>query len=503
MTNSNLSPFFISAIFLWGIGCTQRSNENRIIPAREFEKTLYMLAVTDTSADVFNQLGEEAAHAGDFPQALQYFQRSMEIHSDQGDSSAYFDTKLNTASVHARFRNFDRAIELAQEVLTYTFRADDSLRAAETLNMLAGFYGDAGRVKESLQATEKSFNMLRKHTDLVRRSSAYNQMAFSYIDANQWEKALPFLDTAYFYTKAAGQIEYLPIMQLNLGDCLNELGRYDEAETHLHAALANADSLGLLALQAVVLLRLSELSEAQHNLTAALNFLKESVALNKRVFSSDNAEKLLALETRYETREKEQKIRLLRAKQQMSQFRSKLIAGSVLFIFIGFVLIANRQRNKLLKSRKRLARKQAEMDSYVQRLLQKNEQLSEMSKALRQLQLGHTETEQNENSSNGIPADTLKGLLDQHILTEKDWQDFKKHFEGMHPKYISSVRTNFSTISEAEERLFLLLKINLNTHEIAHILGITTNAVKKGRQRLRKRLDLKPDESLESFIRSF
>jgi len=48
-----------------------------------------------------------------------------------------------------------------------------------------------------------------------------------------------------------------------------------------------------------------------------------------------------------------------------------------------------------------------------------------------------------------------------------------------------------------------LLKLNLNRQEIAATLGISPSTVKKGRLRLRKRLNLESEEDLNQFIQQF
>jgi len=47
--------------------------------------------------------------------------------------------------------------------------------------------------------------------------------------------------------------------------------------------------------------------------------------------------------------------------------------------------------------------------------------------------------------------------------------------------------------SEAEERLFLFIKLNLTSQEAAAMLRISVDGVKKTRNRLRKRLGLGED----------
>ena len=49
-------------------------------------------------------------------------------------------------------------------------------------------------------------------------------------------------------------------------------------------------------------------------------------------------------------------------------------------------------------------------------------------------------------------------------------------------------------------RLAALLKMNLSSKEIASVLNITMEGVKKARQRFRKKLELSSEDSLENFV---
>ncbi len=94
-------------------------------------------------------------------------------------------------------------------------------------------------------------------------------------------------------------------------------------------------------------------------------------------------------------------------------------------------------------------------------------------------------------------------LYSQRILTPSDWLSFKAYFEREYPGYLNRIRSCFAGITEAEERLFLFVKLRLTNREIATILGISADSVKKTRSRLRKRLNLSENVELENFVLSF
>ncbi len=100
-------------------------------------------------------------------------------------------------------------------------------------------------------------------------------------------------------------------------------------------------------------------------------------------------------------------------------------------------------------------------------------------------------------------AEIELNLYNHKILTDSDWLTFKTQFEKAFPDYPARVRKVYPTISEAEERLFLFIKLKLKNKESAAILGISPDSIKKTRTRLRKRLDLLDEMGLNTHIDHF
>jgi DNA-binding CsgD family transcriptional regulator len=79
------------------------------------------------------------------------------------------------------------------------------------------------------------------------------------------------------------------------------------------------------------------------------------------------------------------------------------------------------------------------------------------------------------------------------ILTDADWEKFKQYFNSVYPDFVLALKTKSPKLSSAELRLVMLAKMGLSTKESAAMLGISIDAVKKGRYRLRKKLNLSGD----------
>ena len=95
----------------------------------------------------------------------------------------------------------------------------------------------------------------------------------------------------------------------------------------------------------------------------------------------------------------------------------------------------------------------------------------------------------------------IKSELNVTIRTQA-WEDFETHFKSVHPHFMDNLINKFSKLSTGEIKLCALLKLNLNSKEIASILFQNPQSIDIARYRLRKKMKLKRDENLNSFLMS-
>ena len=86
------------------------------------------------------------------------------------------------------------------------------------------------------------------------------------------------------------------------------------------------------------------------------------------------------------------------------------------------------------------------------------------------------------------------------INNDNNWEQFRSYFEDVHRDFNSKVMRNYPEVSNNDLRLMSLLKMNLSSKEIANILNISIEGVKKARYRLRKKLNLNTEESLQELV---
>lgn len=445
-----------------------------------------------------NQEGDSVRALGQYPEAIALYQRSMDSAAAQADSFLYYDSKLDLACVYDRLGELPKAIEIAEPVLYAYMRGGDTTRVGRAYSTLSALYGRANMPDKQLTTAQKGYELLRTRGSLIERCAAYNQMAFTYSGNGNWAAALPLLDSALALMQASGVLDQLCGMYLNLGNCHRNLGHWAEARRYFEHAEQLAVQSGQAHLHSVALNRLSQVAEATGRPSEALTLYRQSVMIKDSIFREDNAQKIRKMEADYVVKEKEQELSLVQARYQAEVNRRNMILVFGLLLLVAIGVYWRLWRQKMKHSKQELARHQQALAEFAQLLRVKNTRISELEEKHNQEYAAIAEKEPAAGALD--ESDFPEGLYNSRILTDADWELFKNYFERGNPGFLIRLRSGFPKLSSAEERLLLLLKLNFSSHEVASTLGISKEGVKKGRQRLRKRLGLRPEDDLEQFI---
>ena len=106
----------------------------------------------------------------------------------------------------------------------------------------------------------------------------------------------------------------------------------------------------------------------------------------------------------------------------------------------------------------------------------------------------------NEKSITNIEISKVLKTIDENIKFDNDWYRIKAHFEKIHTGFFDRLRKKYPQLTPNDHKLCALLRMNLNTKEISHILKITAPSTEISRIRLRKKLELPKGINLTQHI---
>ncbi len=96
----------------------------------------------------------------------------------------------------------------------------------------------------------------------------------------------------------------------------------------------------------------------------------------------------------------------------------------------------------------------------------------------------------------------LQRNLEQLTTEEDSWADFKKVFETTNPDFFNRLLQCNKKITPHDLKHAAFIKMQMDNHEIAETFGIEMKSLQMSRYRLKKKLGLGADKSLNEFINS-
>jgi DNA-binding NarL/FixJ family response regulator len=147
------------------------------------------------------------------------------------------------------------------------------------------------------------------------------------------------------------------------------------------------------------------------------------------------------------------------------------------------------QRNKALQDlhEQEVLLLRQEINNYLILLAQKNQALQEVKDGLDQ-------------TSKSLNPKQLSNQIARMLEQDDYWETLLHKFQRTEPRFMQWLHQQCSSLSPAELRLALLLRLGMDNKAIAHLLNISAEGVKKSRYRLRKKLNLGEQDNLDKYL---
>jgi len=227
--------------------------------------------------------------------AIFYYKKSLELKKKLKDSARYSITLNNMALTYSSLHYYDSAYTVLKEALLIDYLLDDKVSAAYTNGSLGEVFLDNG-VRDSafyyLRESLEFFNKM-EHTDYV---------------------------LAYYNQK--------------LGETSILLTEYNDAQMYFKKGLAYAMQVGAKPIEKECYKGLENVSKHLGLFEAAYNYGQTYSALQDTLFKAESAQKLSAIETSYQIKNKEQEIYILNAQAQTDKYKFYIAIGGILLVLL-------------------------------------------------------------------------------------------------------------------------------------------------------------------------
>ncbi len=478
------------------------------------------IILTDSAIAVFDRMNEEYKAAvmhglkaeilsdqGKYLIAYEEARKSYQVIDNLNKPIRRAEALNQLANIETRLGNYHSALDHHLETVPIYEKYLDSLTLPLVYNNIGENYFRLHKSDSAKWYFTKAHALATKFELAREVGNALVNLAVIHKKDNEPDSALIKLNKALTIFSNINYKKEIALVYSKLGQVYLQLGEHDNAMNALNQSVEIFESIGAInELKEAIKLR-SALYEKQGFVSNALEDYQRFHSLSDSVYNIEKSRQIEDLRALHITEKKEQEIlrqaneiRLLSQKAKINQLKASLsIAGLGLALFlIGATIYFYKQRakqNKLENEKvtSELEFKRKELTANALHLAGKNrllETLMEQVKTLQEKQNGKTDFNQ------------LLHTIKFNLQDENNWNNFKMHFEAVHKDFNTRIKEQYPNLTANELRLIALLKMNLSSKEIANILNVSSEGIKKARYRLRKKMEISSDESLQDQILS-
>lgn len=494
-------------------------------------------------ASALHQIGAVYNRLNRYNEAVQSFKKSGEIFLSLQDSLAYIKTIENIGVSFKLMKYHNMAIENFLVARKYYDQIKNDLGACRINIHISNIYIYQEEYHKALQHLKESLKIIdgdhhkiisstifknigvclketKQYDEAIfyfQKSLSYNKiknnkktiallqssLGETYLKMQEYIKATDFLKKALINYPKNGDIHYKSITQNTLAKTYLKLYQVDAALSHGNYALQLAKEINDLKEQMEAIQTLASIAEYKGDSQTAYKYYKQITVIKDSLQAIHKIEHTRELQYKYETELKENLITELSKKNYHAELKNLYLL--ILFLFCALSLGAGtlmfRKKFKLNYLEKTLLNreldlKKKELTTNSLQLAKKNEILENLKEEVQQI---HFSEDQNRQYN----YQKLLQTLNFNKANDRDWENFKNCFEQLHNDFYSKIKNKYPDVTSNELRLMALLKINLSSKEIATILNITHEGVRKARYRLRKKLNIDTNQQLIDEILRF
>ncbi|MEP2936447.1 MAG: tetratricopeptide repeat protein [Gilvibacter sp.] len=436
--------------------------------------------------------------------------KGFKLMEQLGDSIRIADSYNHLATLEYNMENYQKAIGYNQKALKIYEDYDDIFYQAQALNDLGVQHLRLAQYPEALSYFDASIIKSKEASIPGVEASSLTNIGAVYFEQNQPQKAIDALEKAIVIAQTTNAQRRVAIAQNQLAKVYNSINQPRNAIEHATAALAYSKEKEILSIQGLSNQHLSDAYALLGDNKNAFAYYKGFKMLNDSIINKEKVQIIEEQRIIFDTEKKEAAIRLQKEKIESLNAKAKndkltktlyTIGLISLVVILGLLYFGFKQRikkNRIAREKQEailkqeIAFKKKELASQTLHLVQKSTFITELKDNLVKIKQSPELFK--------VEFRRLVMLLKRESAEDKDWEVFKSYFSQVHNDFDRVLKSISADISEKEIRLASFIRMNLTTKEIASMLNVLPDSVLTSKYRLKKKLNLTKEQSLNDYL---
>ena len=433
-------------------------------------------------ADIYSGLSWGCIELNNKEKALSFINKSIDLYQQLGDSTGVAVSYNYKGYVYYKTLDYKEADRYYNYALAIFRQQDDKRNIAAVINNLcqtpANNQSKIDLIKEGIQLNQTLNNIWSV-------SENYNTLGRQYYFQHRYNDAILALDQGNKYA-----------LKINSKNLLAE--NYEIR---------------------------AQIFSAQKDYAMAYIMLQKQMDMEKAVRSEKNMKEveqnlsyqdLLKLRQEYELKQKEQDVRMLRKNLMIWIVAMTLVVMLILMRFLSYKrkkqLELMAQQYKLEQSQRELMeadikKKESTIDHIDHKLQSAKEKLAIMqlflssrNELLEKIRDMIRESYKMDPAKQMVHLKNTNTFIAQYQIKEEEMNELVPELEEQNLAFVQRLEQLYPSVTASEKKLAVLLRMNISTKEISLITGNSIKTISMTRYRLRKHIELLPDEDIVAFL---
>ncbi|MEO9485068.1 MAG: tetratricopeptide repeat protein [Ekhidna sp.] len=450
---------------------------------------------------------------GSYDKGLEYLLDGLSQYRELNNSLGEGNCLMNIGLIYADRSDNDLALEYYQQALELFEKSNAQNRSATTYVKIAAVLIKQGKLAQASDFLRKAELIHGAEDFFYGMSEVLNRYGLLKIETKEYDSANIYLKHAL---ELSIRIEDKDGITKNYIDLARVALLGDDtklAEELLIKGLTTAREIHSHKWLKEIYNSLLGISRKKGNLEQAIFYYDQYVLEKDSIFNEQTLKNISRLETELATTEqkrqlvaKENEIIVLEQKSAILHIRILILVLVIITIVASAIIITKNQRQKARRKeqkalkeaeevKKELEFKKKELVSYTINFVQKNQLFEELMTTVSAIK---------KISSDEIRKEIINmdRTIKRHLQVDKDWEDFKLRFGNLHTGFFDKILAQEPTLTGNDLKLCALVKMSFSIKEISEMMGISTESVKTARYRLKKKLNLPGEMSVNDFLNS-
>jgi len=507
------------------LGYIRKTKGDMFTAKEHYEKAVELESDTNAERNANRRLnlGDIYSRTGEHEKAVEVYQEALQYYETQQDIDGIVGALLGIGYTYQMMKTFDLMLKYYHQALSFEKQLDDLRVRAGVFNNLANGLKLTGDYGLALFYYDKALSLSQTIKNVRGESSTLNNIAGCYKKQGDLQTSLKYYEKALTIKRRISDSWGIANTLNNMAIVLAKTGKVDSAialvkESRILAE--NADSDILLKNNYLIS---SNIYAKQEQFDSAYVHLKISATFKDSILNETVTKQVTEMEAKYQSEKKERenaelRLDILEKQERLNRHRRAtfylVVAVFILVGFVWFYIYRYKMSQKVLAQeneihtqketlhqkeeeilKQKIEHRDRELITRAMAMVQKNELLLKLVEDIEEFS-----TLDDQKQSRLISK--IISRIRREVEGTDEWEEFRSWYEETSGEFLASLHKHYPNLSPMEVKLSALIRLGLTTKDIAGLLSREIATIEKGRYRLRKKLNLQPNENLTKFLLS-